>query len=189
MKPSVVAVTAAGAVTIAALLTGCGSSTPTSPAAQGAPSSSASVASASGTPTAGSSAAGTSATGAATPGSSGTGTGAGASTVVKVGDNDKGHTVTVHQGQRVALVLTGGYWQVAGSSAPAVVRQDGAPSYLAPSPASCAPGVGCRPQETDFSALSVGTATLTASRTSCGEARRCPAGQGSYSVTISVVAA
>jgi hypothetical protein len=188
MKSSVVAATAVGAVTIAALLTGCGSSTPTSATGRSAPSTPAAVASAAGTPTAGASSAGTAsagtpATGAATPGSAGT------AAVVNVGDKDKGHTVTVHQGQRVALVLTGGYWQVAGSSAPAVVRQDGAPSYLSPSPASCAPGMGCRPQETDFTALSVGTATLTASRTSCGEARPCTAGQGSYRVTISVVAA
>ncbi|MEZ0067434.1 hypothetical protein ABIA32_003447 [Streptacidiphilus sp. MAP12-20] len=155
MKPFVVAVTAAGAISLATVLTGCASSTPISVSSQSTP---------------------------VTPGTPTTGA------VVKVGASDKGRTVTVHQGQRVALVLTGGYWQVQGSSAPAVVRQDGGSSYLSPSPAGCAPGVGCRPQETDFTALTVGTAKLTASRTSCGEARRCTGDQGSYAVTINVTA-
>jgi hypothetical protein len=89
-------------------------------------------------------------------------------------DDANGRTVSVRTGDSVELILASSYWNVAGSSAPGVLRQDGATSLL-PRPAGCAdiPGLGCTPEKTTFKALTRGRAVITASRTSCGEALRC----------------
>lgn len=106
---------------------------------------------------------------------------------VMIGDSASGKTVSVFVTGRVRLVLSSTYWTVTGSSAPNVLRQDGGTKLLA-RPSNCPkiPGLGCTPEETDFTALGHGKAVITAHRTSCGEALRCAPGKESFSVTIIV---
>jgi hypothetical protein len=102
-------------------------------------------------------------------------------------DGANSHTVSLAVGQRLEVILGSDYWTVAGSSVPMVLRQDGTTSYL-PKPPDCGsiPGLGCIPIRTDFSALAPGTAAITASRLSCGEALRCMPGQQHFSLTVVV---
>jgi hypothetical protein len=91
-----------------------------------------------------------------------------------VRDNANGTTLSLRVGDSVKLILASSYWNVAGSSATRVLRQDGA-AVLLPRPHSCPaiPGLGCTPIRVVFTALSRGTAVVKASRTTCGEALRC----------------
>jgi hypothetical protein len=102
-------------------------------------------------------------------------------------DHANGRTLHVTVGERLNLILSSTYWQLRGSSAPAVLRQDGAAKPL-PRPSTCPklPGLGCTPVRTSFMALAPGTAVITASRTTCGEALACAADQRHFRVTIVV---
>ena len=103
-------------------------------------------------------------------------------------DNANGTTVPVAVGGGVELVLSSSYWDVAGSSAPRVLRQDG-PATPMPRPSSCPaniPGLGCIPIQMKFTALAVGKAVIKASRTSCGEALRCSPDRTRFTVTVVV---
>jgi len=111
----------------------------------------------------------------------------GPDSTVRVKDDANGTMVHVHVGDEVELLLSSSYWTVNGSSAATVLRQDGASTVL-PRPSGCAaiPGQGCQPVRTDFTAEAVGTAIITANRTVCGEALRCPPEKQHYFVTIVV---
>lgn len=104
-----------------------------------------------------------------------------------VKDDSNGKTVHVNVGTQVELLLSSSYWTVKGSSAAAVVRQDGQSTVL-PRPTNCPaiPGLGCQPVQTDFTAVTAGTATITADRTACGEAMACPAYEKHFAVTVVV---
>jgi hypothetical protein len=94
-------------------------------------------------------------------------------------------TVQVAVGRRVELLLHSSYWTDFGSSQSAVVRADGSVRTL-PTSQKCIPGGGCNPVLATFIAQGVGTAVLSASRTSCGEALRCSPANSHYRVTIVV---
>jgi hypothetical protein len=113
--------------------------------------------------------------------------GHGGDTKVVVQDDANGKTVNATVGETVELTLGSTYWTVAGSSAPSVLRQDGAPTEL-PRPANCPniPGLGCVPIRAEFTALTAGTASITASRMACGEARRCAPNEQHFTVTVVV---
>jgi hypothetical protein len=100
-------------------------------------------------------------------------------------DRSNGKTIRIGVGDRVELILGSTYWKIRGSSAPAVLRQDG-PAKLLGSPNSCPPGVGCGSVRTLFAALSPGTAVITAHRDSCGEALRCIGSRGRFRLTVLV---
>ena len=106
---------------------------------------------------------------------------------ITVKDDSNGTTVHVHVGTEVELLLSSSYWSVNGSSAARVLKQDGASTVL-PRPTSCPaiPGLGCQPVQTNFTAMSVGTSIITANRTTCGEALRCPPDKQHFLVTIVV---
>lgn len=101
-----------------------------------------------------------------------------------VTDADSGHTVTVQRGATIRLVLHSTYWRVHGSSRPSVVAGAGAPRYDATRGGVAGSGRGT--VTVTYRALARGRATLTASRSACGEALRCTPAQGTYSVTIVV---
>lgn len=111
----------------------------------------------------------------------------GPGSAVTVKDDANGTMVHVHVGTEVELVLSSSYWIVDGSSAAAVLRQDGGSTVL-PRPSDCPPipGLGCQPVQTDFTAVAVGTAIVTARRTVCGEARSCPPDSQHFLVTVVV---
>jgi hypothetical protein len=112
---------------------------------------------------------------------------AGGPIVVVVRDDANGKAVSARAGDRIELILSSSYWHVTGSSAPSVLRQDGPPVLLS-RPNSCPdiPGVGCIPVRADFTALTDGRAVITASRSACGEARRCMPDQTRFTVIVAV---
>jgi hypothetical protein len=89
----------------------------------------------------------------------------GGTPVIVIRDNASGTMVPVPAGDRVEVILSSRYWDVAGSSAPRVLRQEG-PATLMPRPD--------------------GRAVIKASRTSCGEALRCVPGKTRFTVTVAV---
>jgi hypothetical protein len=107
--------------------------------------------------------------------------------MVVVRDDANGKTVDASVGQTVELILGSTYWTVSGSSASGVLQQDGATTPL-PRPTNCPkiPGLGCVPVHTFFKAVAPGTASITASRTTCGEAKPCATDQESFKVTVVV---
>ena len=108
--------------------------------------------------------------------------------VIVIRDNANGTMVPIAAGDRVELILSSSYWDVAGSSAPSVLRQDG-PASPMPRPSSCPaniPGLGCIPIQMKFTALADGKAVIKASRTTCGEAMRCRPDQTRFTVTVVV---
>jgi hypothetical protein len=107
--------------------------------------------------------------------------------VVVVRDGANGTTVSVRVGDSLKLILASSYWNVAGSSMPPVLRQDG-PAVLLDRPKSCPDiaGLGCTPVRIVFTALTRGNAVIRASRTTCGEALRC-VGKNATRFTLTVV--
>jgi hypothetical protein len=107
--------------------------------------------------------------------------------VIVVRDDANGKAVSATAGDRVELILSSSYWRVTGSSAPGVLRQDGA-TVLLSGPSSCPdlPGLGCIPVRTDFTALTNGKAVITAGRSTCGEALRCKPDQTRFTVVVDV---
>jgi hypothetical protein len=104
-----------------------------------------------------------------------------------VRDNANGATIPVHVGDLVKVILSSSYWNFSGSSAPRVLRQDG-PVVLLARPRSCADiaGLGCTPVRVTFTALAGGTAVISASRTTCGEALAC-AGKQARQFMLTIV--
>jgi hypothetical protein len=100
------------------------------------------------------------------------------------GGADNGHTVTVRTGQQFRVVLDSTYWTFPDQPGSAVVRAVNTPTYQ-PSP-GCVPGEGCGTATASFTAVAPGSVTITASRTSCGEAMACTGTAGEYSVTVVV---
>lgn len=107
---------------------------------------------------------------------------------VYAGDNDNGHTITVATGDRLVIQLTSTYWQLDPPTPTSVLRVEQEPTASAPPPSArqCLPGMGCGTVTATYRALSPGAAVVTASRTTCGEARRCVDAQGSYRLTVLV---
>ena len=112
---------------------------------------------------------------------------AGGPMVIVMRDDANGKAVSARAGDRIELILSSSYWHVTGSSAPSVLRQDGPPVLLS-RPSSCPdiPGLGCIPVRADFTALTDGQAVITASRSACGEARRCMPDQTRFTVMVVV---
>jgi hypothetical protein len=100
-------------------------------------------------------------------------------------ETDKGRTVHAHVGDRVDVVLHSTYWTFPGVSDPAVLRPVGAP-VTAPQLRGCVPGGGCGTVTASYDAIAPGTAVVSATRTTCGEAMLCTGNAGSFPVTIAV---
>jgi len=104
----------------------------------------------------------------------------------QVGEPDNGHSVVVPVGSEVTLVLHNIYWQVQGSSDPAVLALVSGPATSGAGPIACIPGSGCGTVTAVFRAVAPGRATITASRTSCGETMQCTGTPGAYEITVVV---
>jgi hypothetical protein len=105
---------------------------------------------------------------------------------VAVGDAQNGQSVSAHVGDTLRIVLSSTTWTISGSSDPSVLQSQGE-QVVSPAPAgSCYPGMGCGTTTAVFRAMRPGTATVTATRVSCGEARRCVGAEGQYQVVIIV---
>jgi hypothetical protein len=104
----------------------------------------------------------------------------------QITETDNGHTLRIHAGSELKLILHNTYWQIVGSSSTAVLAPVGAAVYSGAGLISCIPGSGCGTVTQVFRAAGLGQATLTASRTSCGEVLQCTGTAGSFKVTIVV---
>ena len=100
-------------------------------------------------------------------------------------EHDNGRTVALHVRDHLRVVLASTYWTFQPSSNPTVLQPDGQP-IVAPQIRGCVPGQGCGTVTADFTANSTGTAIVTATRTTCGEAKACGPANGHYQVTITV---
>jgi hypothetical protein len=104
---------------------------------------------------------------------------------VTAAEKDNGREVRLAPGQRVRIVLSSTYWQFQESPDPGVVRMEGRPA-VSPQPSGCVPGAGCGTAEAAYRAVAPGRATVTATRTSCGEAMACASGDDRYTLRITV---
>ena len=95
-------------------------------------------------------------------------------------------TIKVHVGDTVRVTLDSTEWTFSGSSDAAVLLQDGQQAVSPAPPETCVPGEGCGTTSAVFRALRAGTATVDASRVSCGEARVCVGAEGKYELTVVV---
>jgi hypothetical protein len=105
---------------------------------------------------------------------------------VIVGAGDNGRTVAVTVGDVVSLRLASTYWQVAPATPAAVLRTDSRATLPSGPARSCVPGQGCGFAVAGFTAVAPGRATISASRTTCGEALRCSPARSRYRLTVLV---
>jgi hypothetical protein len=103
-------------------------------------------------------------------------------------DADNGHTITITHGGMLTVRLNSTYWHFGTNTSGAALRPAGTPTTSAVplSSSHCVPGQGCGTVTAVFQAVAPGKAVVTASRTSCGEARGCTGGQGVYQLTVMV---
>ncbi|MGE5227273.1 MAG: hypothetical protein ACM3OO_10410 [Planctomycetaceae bacterium] len=101
-----------------------------------------------------------------------------------VDERANGTTVQLCVGQTLRIELHSTYWQDVVSSDPSVLA-GGSTQAIAPS-SPCVPGAGCGTLVTSLRAAAAGTATVSAHRTTCGEALLCRPGQRSYTLTVTV---
>ena len=117
---------------------------------------------------------------------SATATAATAPAVVRViTEADNRHAVKIRRGQKLAVQLHNTYWRFAAPSTSALVAI-GAPVYAPKLGGGCVPGEGCGTVTARFRAARTGSATIKATRQSCGEALRCRPGAGTFEVTVAV---
>ena len=103
--------------------------------------------------------------------------------VVTATNAANGKSLALRVGDRLKVTLNSTYWKF--GPAPGHVVNHAAGPQVAPDP-SCVPGGGCGTVTESFVAVGVGTAHITASRTSCGEAMACTPAQAAFSVTVIV---
>jgi hypothetical protein len=104
---------------------------------------------------------------------------------IVVSEADNGRTIRVARSTQIRMVLHSTYWQLGGSSDPAVLAPMGVPEYHADRGA-CLPGGGCGTVSQSFTAVGEGRAQLQAKRTVCGEALPCATNQGHFAVSVRV---
>lgn len=106
---------------------------------------------------------------------------------LNVDNRDNGHTITLHQGQRLHVVLYSTYWTIDGGHNRPIRVTDNQAFFPDRTSPGCPAGSGCGYVSRDFLATSPGNGTLTASRTTCGEALRCSPAQSTWTLTVHVV--
>lgn len=104
--------------------------------------------------------------------------------VVRAAERQNNKTITLRKGQRLQVVLHSTYWQFQSSTNRAVLRQLGK-SRVRPTP-GCVAGGGCGTVVTLYLAAARGTAMVSATRNSCGEAAGCTGTSGRYTLHIRV---
>jgi hypothetical protein len=95
-----------------------------------------------------------------------------------------GQTIRLSVGSNLNVTLNSTYWQLQPLSGSVLV----ASADPVVKPGKCLPGVGCGTVSQTYLASTPGTATITATRASCGEAMRCMPWESNYRLTVLVVA-
>jgi hypothetical protein len=95
----------------------------------------------------------------------------------------------LHPGQTLTVVLHSTLWTLQGSSNPHVLNQLGH-TLVAPAPfnKNTCPYGGCGTVTARFSAVGPGTAQVSATRVSCGEAMGCTGAEALYRFTVVMTA-
>jgi hypothetical protein len=108
---------------------------------------------------------------------------------IQAGNAQNGKSITLHTGQTLLVTLSSTYWSIQGSSDQQVLAVVGEP-VVSPAPWSTCPvaGSGCGTVAQMFRAVAAGTAEVSASRVSCGEAMRCGPAAGQYRLNVAVTA-
>jgi hypothetical protein len=102
------------------------------------------------------------------------------------GDSQNGHSVQIRAGEALRVTLDTTAWTFAPPSDPSVLQPQGE-AVASPAPrGQCFPGMNCGTTLARFKAIKTGTATITATRLSCGEARRCVGAEGQYQLSVIV---
>lgn len=104
---------------------------------------------------------------------------------LQLNDSSNGTTVIIASRGQIQVTLASTYWMFDPPSNPSVLAVQG-PRQVAPCPYKTVPGSGCGTATMTFIAEAAGTSTISAHRTSCGEALLCTGDQGSFSVTVVV---
>jgi hypothetical protein len=104
---------------------------------------------------------------------------------VKVDEAANGSDVTLAPGDHLQVTLHSTYWQFNPSSDPAVLAADGGPKTGPGTNCPKYPGSGCGTVTQTYTALKAGKASISADRTTCGEAMACNPAQH-YKVTVHV---
>lgn len=110
---------------------------------------------------------------------------------VTLTEDDNGHAVTLHPGQHLQVILHSTYWTFDGGTDTSVLARQGDTVFHPGTPGrgGCPsfPGSGCGTAVQDYVADGPGTSTVTASRTTCGEALLCAPDQSTWTVDVTVV--
>jgi len=110
---------------------------------------------------------------------------ASASSLVVLAESSNGKVVSVAKGSHFSVTLHTTYWSIHTISNHSVA-QIGKTVVKGSLANACAPGQGCGTVTATYVANKVGTVTLKASRTTCGEALRCSTSQGHWTVVVRV---
>jgi hypothetical protein len=102
------------------------------------------------------------------------------------GDSQNGQSVQIRAGEVLRVTLDTTAWTFAPPSDQSVLQPQGE-AVVSPVPkGQCFPGMNCGTTTARFKAMKAGTASVTATRLSCGEARRCVGAEGQYQVSVIV---
>ena len=110
---------------------------------------------------------------------------ASASALVVLSESSNGKVVSVAKGSHFSVTLHTTYWSIHSVSNHSVT-QIGKTVVRGSLANACAPGQGCGTVTATYVANKVGTVTLRASRTTCGEALRCSTSQSHWTVVVRV---
>jgi hypothetical protein len=122
----------------------------------------------------------------------GTSTSSFAATSRVLNENSANKLYAVKLGSTFHLVLHSMYWTLNAPAAGSAIKVLGDPvsSPIMPgpdAPANCRlPGMGCGTLDWSMKAVRMGTISLIATRTSCGEALKCTDANGRFSVRVRV---
>ena len=106
---------------------------------------------------------------------------------VTAAEADNGRTLMLSVGDELVVRLSSTYWQFTTPPGGGAVMSLGPQAVTASTPgAGCVPGAGCGTVIARFRAVAPGAQTISADRTSCGEALRCTGTEGSYRLYLVV---
>jgi hypothetical protein len=105
--------------------------------------------------------------------------------IVRVTERQNKSTVTLKRGQQLRVVLHSTYWEFQKQSNRSVLRLERAPK-VRPRLSGCVPGEGCGTVTASYVAAAAGSSTVSATRSSCGEAMGCTGTSGRFTVRVVV---
>lgn len=97
-----------------------------------------------------------------------------------------GSTVVVKAGERFSIVLDSTYWQFTGSEDPAIAKRLLDPAYAPKETNPAIRGTGEGTVTAHYEAVAPGSTTISAQRTTCGEALLCPPDQREFKIFLNV---